>query len=92
MKYLDPLTPINCLLVNNLDETNFEFEVYRKPTNLGLCMNGNSECPSRYKRSVINSFLIRANKNSSCEARFQEEINHTRKKLERNNYNLVMMN
>ena len=55
-------------------------------------MNGNSECPSRYKRSVINSFLIRANKSSSCEAKFQEEINQTRKMLGRNNYNPIMIN
>ena len=55
-------------------------------------MNRNSECPSRYKRSVINSFLIRVNKNSSCEAKFKDEIDHIRKMLGRNNYNPIMIN
>ena len=35
-------------------------EVYRKGTNLGLCLNGKSECPDRYKTSTINSYLRRA--------------------------------
>ncbi|XP_076059521.1 uncharacterized protein LOC143036158 [Oratosquilla oratoria] len=38
----------------------FSTEVYVKPTNLGFCLNGASECPERYRRSVINSFVKRA--------------------------------
>ena len=34
--------------------------VYVKPTNPGLCLNGNSECPQRYKDSTIASFFRRA--------------------------------
>ena len=35
-------------------------DVYRKGTNLGLCLNGKSECPERYKSSAINSYIRRA--------------------------------
>ena len=48
--------------INNDNNFNFNLEVYRKSTNNGLVMNGKGECPKRYLESVINSFLIRANK------------------------------
>lgn len=34
-------------------------EVYVNPTNLGFCLNSASECPDKYHRSVINSFVKR---------------------------------
>ncbi|XP_064077594.1 uncharacterized protein LOC135195264 [Macrobrachium nipponense] len=40
--------------------TRFRTNVYTKPTNLGMCMNGKSECPERYKHSTISAFVRRA--------------------------------
>ena len=40
--------------------SNFSTQVYVKETNLGFCLNAASECPDRYRRSVINSFVKRA--------------------------------
>jgi hypothetical protein len=34
--------------------------VYKKPTDAGRCLNAVSECPTRYKTSVISAFLKRA--------------------------------
>ena len=49
LNYLD-------IIVNQLNNK-FHTSVYIKPTNNGLCMNGSSECPDRYKRSVILSYV-----------------------------------
>ena len=38
----------------------FKTTVYRKPTNTGRCMNGKSECPDRYRLSVIRAYVRRA--------------------------------
>ncbi|MPC79907.1 hypothetical protein E2C01_074463 [Portunus trituberculatus] len=34
--------------------------VYTKPTNLGYCLNGRSECPQKYKNSTIGTYIRRA--------------------------------
>ena len=34
-------------------ERKFQTKVYRKSTDVGMCLNGASECPDRYKNSVI---------------------------------------
>ena len=38
----------------------FKTTVYRKPTDAGRCMNGKSECPDRYRHSVIRAYVRRA--------------------------------
>ncbi|XP_069179090.1 uncharacterized protein [Procambarus clarkii] len=38
----------------------FHTAVYAKETNTGMCLNSNSDCPDRYKRSVINAYVDRA--------------------------------
>ncbi|XP_068229581.1 uncharacterized protein [Palaemon carinicauda] len=45
-----------------LSSTNegFHTTVYTKPTNLGMCLNGESECPARYRASTIKAFVRRA--------------------------------
>ena len=35
----------------------YETSVYIKKTNLGHCINGGSECPERYKNSVISAYV-----------------------------------
>ncbi|XP_076031091.1 uncharacterized protein LOC143019338 [Oratosquilla oratoria] len=39
---------------------NFTTNVYTKPSNGGQCLNGNSECPNRYKQSTIGAYVRRA--------------------------------
>ncbi|XP_066952480.1 uncharacterized protein [Macrobrachium rosenbergii] len=41
-------------------ETHFPTKVYTKPTNLRMCLNGESECPERYKCSTISAYVRRA--------------------------------
>ena len=43
-----------------VSDNKFSTEVYRKSTNLGLCLNGESECPERYKKSAISAYTRRA--------------------------------
>ncbi|XP_068225838.1 uncharacterized protein [Palaemon carinicauda] len=40
--------------------TGFDTSVYIKPINLGLCLNGDSECPTRYKACTIKAYVRRA--------------------------------
>ena len=40
-------------------------DVYRKPTDAGKCLHGQSECPVRYKESVIRAYVHRAIKHCS---------------------------
>ena len=46
--------------VSQGSDNKFSTEVYRKSTNLGLCLNGESECPERYKKSAISAYTRRA--------------------------------
>ena len=63
-------------MINNDNNIDFKLEVFRKSTNNEYFMNGEGECPKRYKESVINSFLIRANKICSTEEQFYNEIDY----------------
>ncbi|XP_076045660.1 uncharacterized protein LOC143027899 [Oratosquilla oratoria] len=38
---------------------NFTTDVYRKPSDSGRCLNGMSECPSKYKTSVVRACITR---------------------------------
>ncbi|XP_064116513.1 uncharacterized protein LOC135222357 [Macrobrachium nipponense] len=38
----------------------FAIRVHTKPTNLGMCLNGESECPERYKDTTISAYVRRA--------------------------------
>ena len=51
--------PFLDVLVNTENDL-FKTAVYRKATDAGSCLNADSECPSRYKISVIRSFIRRA--------------------------------
>ena len=46
--------------VSQGSDNKFSTEVYRKSTNLGLGLNGESECPERYKKSAISAYIRRA--------------------------------
>ncbi|XP_068213386.1 uncharacterized protein [Palaemon carinicauda] len=53
----------------------FDTSVYIKPTNLGLCLNGDSECPTRYKASTIKAYVRRARSHCSSWAATHQELN-----------------
>ena len=68
------------------DNTKFTTSVYRKPTNNGVTMNGNSECPERYKASVLRSFVKRAIGHSSTYEKMNEEFTRVKQLLVNNGY------
>ena len=63
------------------DRGGLSTSVYRKPTNLGLCLNGDSECPSKYKTSVISSFVRRALSHCSTWNDVHQELEHITQQL-----------
>ncbi|XP_068220031.1 uncharacterized protein [Palaemon carinicauda] len=54
----DNSLPFLDVLISSTNE-GFQTTVYTKPTNLGMCLNGESECPARYMASIIKAFLRR---------------------------------
>ena len=49
---------LDVLITASTTET--KTSVYTKPTNMGLCLNGESECPKRYTSSTISAYVRRA--------------------------------
>ena len=66
--------------------TRFKTSVYHKPTDQGKCLNNKSECPDKYKLSVINNYLNRAYKISDSWQDFHREILYVKQVLVNNNY------
>ena len=64
----------------------FKTAIYRKPTDIGSCLNSNSQCTDQYKRSVINNYLGRAYKVSQTWQQFHIEVNQIKQILINNNY------
>ena len=60
--------------------------VYRKPTDNGKCLNAISECPDRYKLSVIKGFLLRARNLSTDREDMLLEISRSKQILINNGY------
>ena len=56
------------------DSTKYVTQVYRKPTDTGKCLHGESQCPDRYKVSVIRSYVYRALKHCSSWPLVHEEL------------------
>ena len=53
---------------------------------MGLCLNGLSECPDRYKRTVISAYIKRALTHCSSWKSTTEEIDHSTQVLVNNGY------
>lgn len=64
----------------------FQTEVYVKSTNLGFCLNAASECPQKYRRSVINSFVRRALTHCSTWTSTNTELRRISQLLANNGY------
>ena len=71
-----------------VEAANNEFitSVYRKPTNTGQTLNAKSECPTRYKTSVIRSFVRRAIRTSSSHDKMHAEFVRLKQLLVNNGY------
>ena len=67
-------------------QNGFKTDIYRKPTNQGMCLNGKSECPEKYKLSVISNYLSRAYKVTQTWEDFISETLHIKQLLINNNY------
>lgn len=60
--------------------------VYVKPTNTGKTLNAKSECPSKYKISVLRAFITRAIKTSSTYELMNIEFNRVKQLLVNNGF------
>ena len=60
--------------------------VYVKPTNQGRTLNAKSECPSKYKQSVLRAFINRAIKTTSTHQLMDTELNRVKQLLVNNGY------
>ena len=67
-------------------ENSFSTEVFVKATNLGFCLNAASECPDKYRRSVINSFVKRAFTHCSSWTTTDKELKRISQVLTNNGY------
>ena len=77
--------PFLDVFVDN-SNNNLLTSVYHKPTDYGTCLNYDSQCPDKYKISVINNYLNRAYKVSSSWLDIHSEITHIKQTLINNNY------
>ncbi|KAF0292896.1 hypothetical protein FJT64_009204 [Amphibalanus amphitrite] len=73
-------------MVEKLDDGMCSTSVYRKTTDEGHCLSAQSECPERYKLSVIKAFVRRAVNNSSSWQHVHAELTRSRQILVNNGY------
>ena len=78
--------PFLDIQISQGDGDRFVTKVYKKPTNMGLCLNGSSECPDRYRRSVINAYIRRALTHCSTWAATTKEIDDATQVLVNNGF------
>ena len=60
--------------------------VYVKPTNTGKTLNAKSECPSKYKNSVLRAFITRSIKTSATYELMDTEFNRVKQLLVNNGF------
>jgi len=68
------------------DTSRFSTSVYVKPTDTGICLNGKSECPEKYKEAVVMSYVKRAWTTCSTYEFFEAEIARVKQVLVNNSY------
>ncbi|KAG0724692.1 hypothetical protein GWK47_040069 [Chionoecetes opilio] len=67
-------------------EESFNTNVYVKPTNPGLCLNGESDFPHRYKASTIGAYIRRALTHCSTWQLVHKEIERSTQVLINNGF------
>ena len=83
---VDGKLPFLDVLLAQTGGSNFTTSVYKKPTNMGLCLNGRSECPVRYKRAAINAYIRRALTHCSTWKATTDEIENASQVLVNNGF------
>ena len=73
-------------ILTHYDTDKFASSVYIKPTDAGICLNGNSECPDRYKEAVVISYVKPAWSTCSTHEYFDAEISRVKQVLVNNGY------
>lgn len=73
------------VLVDHTDG-NIKTTVYRKPTDVGLCLNAAGDCPDQYKISVIKGFLHRARNLTTEKKDMMLELSRSKQILINNGY------
>ncbi|XP_066976055.1 uncharacterized protein [Macrobrachium rosenbergii] len=66
-------------------ERNLKTSVYTKSNNLGLCLNGDSECPARFKTTTVRTFIRRALSHCSTWQDTNKEFERAAQMLVNNN-------
>ena len=61
-------------------------KVYRKPTDVQMCLNAEGECPDRYKQAVVKGYLYRAKDLCSEKSEMMIEISRSKQILINNGY------
>ena len=84
-KSVDNKLPFLNVLVHNTSD-GFHTSVYRKPTDVGSCMNAIGDAPEQYKISVIKGFLHRAKTLCSDHTTMMLEIQRSKQILVNNGY------
>jgi hypothetical protein len=80
--------PFLNVLVEVQDER-FKTLVYRKPTDVGACMNAKGDTPAQYKTSVIKGFLYRARSLCTDRSDMMLEIKRAKQILVNNGYSNI---
>ena len=73
------------------ERTRFVTCVHRKPTDKGKCLHGESQCPDRYKVSVVRAYVYRALKHCSSWNLVHDEFRRVKVMLVNNGYNATMV-
>ncbi|XP_064101711.1 uncharacterized protein LOC135212192 [Macrobrachium nipponense] len=66
--------------------------VYTKSTNLGLCLNGESECPARFKTTTVRAFVRRALTHCSAWQDTHLELDRASQMMINNGYSIKLIN
>ncbi|XP_068229709.1 uncharacterized protein [Palaemon carinicauda] len=82
---VDNSLPFLDVFISSTNE-GFQTTVYTKPTNLGMCLNGESECPSRYRALTIKAFVWRALSHWSSWTETHKELERAAQVLINNGY------
>ena len=83
---------INFLDVSvNTSGSSFTTSVFRKPTDSGSCLSAKSECPDRYKKSVVRAYVRRALTHCSSWPLVTKELQHIKQMLANNHYPASMV-
>ena len=83
---VDGKLPFLDVSVDASSPSRHHMDVYRKNTNTGKCLNALSECPERYLKGVIRTYVRRALKTCTTWEKVDTELKHVKRILTNNNY------